>query len=498
MTMKQQDQAAQQPEIAIIVGGSSSSSPPQVCFLLMSESIQRTSMITNVTNPMELGKETRPTATGMPKANGGSLLDSSDDVEEGGVGDVNEEQEEKCEESDASSREEGQEWEVDSFDDGFDYRPRRNLDPNDEIGQKMHRYRSSMYKSKVCLLIVCNFDKLDDHDHCWWFSQGFDVDIDSYPGSLLYRQLFPIDLDEPFEYSGANGLTGREYMKSMVDLALERYNKIKGLTVTCESIVRSIIDLACGLKCYITFMARESSNGDLLVEYQAKTDKRIWQKKTHVIFCRPTPEPKEEPMDVEYSDSTTDGESSDESSRESEQAWDVDSFDEGTDFKPPTKTAPSEEEIEKMRLYRPQMYKNKGFFVDGEVYPGRLRYFSPVDLDNQLYPTGLTGRQYMENMVDVALNKYNEMKEGSKLTLESIVRANLSKVNGFKSYITFMAREIDNGDLVEYQAKVGRYADPRDGCAAAAAESYKLWLEHENRTDDITIIILQIKNLSNE
>ncbi|XP_048618728.1 uncharacterized protein LOC106389631 isoform X3 [Brassica napus] len=33
MTMKQQDQAAQQPEIAIIVGGSSSSSPPQVCFV---------------------------------------------------------------------------------------------------------------------------------------------------------------------------------------------------------------------------------------------------------------------------------------------------------------------------------------------------------------------------------------------------------------------------------------------------------------------------------
>ncbi|KAF3534639.1 hypothetical protein DY000_02043788 [Brassica cretica] len=195
-------------------------------------------------------------------------------------------------------------------------------------------------------------------------------------------------------------------------------------------------------------------------------------------------------MDVEYSDSTTDGESSDASSRESEQAWDVDSFDEGTDFKPPTKTASSEEQIEKMRQYRPQMYKNKGFFVDEEVYLGRLRYFSPVDLDNQLYPTGLTGRQYMENMVDVALDKYNEMKEGSKQTLESIVRANLSKVNGFKSYITFMARKTDNGDLTEYQAKVGRYADPRDGCAAAAAESYKLWLEHENRTDDITIIIV--------
>ncbi|KAI4317699.1 hypothetical protein L6164_025549 [Bauhinia variegata] len=41
------------------------------------------------------------------------------------------------------------------------------------------------------------------------------------------------------------------------------------------------------------------------------------------------------------------------------------------------------------------------------------------------------------------------------------------------------------------------YKDPRDACAAIAGESYKLWLEHENRTDDITIIIVQIKGLSN-
>ncbi|CAJ2658527.1 unnamed protein product [Trifolium pratense] len=41
------------------------------------------------------------------------------------------------------------------------------------------------------------------------------------------------------------------------------------------------------------------------------------------------------------------------------------------------------------------------------------------------------------------------------------------------------------------------YADPRDACAAIAGESYKLWLEHEGRTDDITIIIVQIKGLSN-
>lgn len=44
---------------------------------------------------------------------------------------------------------------------------------------------------------------------------------------------------------------------------------------------------------------------------------------------------------------------------------------------------------------------------------------------------------------------------------------------------------------------VAKFADPRDGCSAIAAESYKVWLEHENRTDDITIIIVQIKGLSN-
>ncbi|KDP40066.1 hypothetical protein JCGZ_02064 [Jatropha curcas] len=44
---------------------------------------------------------------------------------------------------------------------------------------------------------------------------------------------------------------------------------------------------------------------------------------------------------------------------------------------------------------------------------------------------------------------------------------------------------------------VARYSDPRDACAAIAGESYKLWLEHENRTDDITIIIVHIKESSN-
>ncbi|XP_011090842.1 probable protein phosphatase 2C 35 [Sesamum indicum] len=44
---------------------------------------------------------------------------------------------------------------------------------------------------------------------------------------------------------------------------------------------------------------------------------------------------------------------------------------------------------------------------------------------------------------------------------------------------------------------VNKYADPRDACSAIAGEAYNLWLEHENRTDDITIIIVRIKDLSN-
>ncbi|XP_072998187.1 probable protein phosphatase 2C 35 [Typha latifolia] len=43
---------------------------------------------------------------------------------------------------------------------------------------------------------------------------------------------------------------------------------------------------------------------------------------------------------------------------------------------------------------------------------------------------------------------------------------------------------------------VSRFADPRDACSAIAAESYKIWLEREGRTDDITIIVVHIKDMS--
>ncbi|KAL8161919.1 hypothetical protein V2J09_013408 [Rumex salicifolius] len=42
---------------------------------------------------------------------------------------------------------------------------------------------------------------------------------------------------------------------------------------------------------------------------------------------------------------------------------------------------------------------------------------------------------------------------------------------------------------------VSRHQDPRDACSSIAGDSYKKWLEHENRTDDITIVIVHIRGL---
>jgi hypothetical protein len=44
---------------------------------------------------------------------------------------------------------------------------------------------------------------------------------------------------------------------------------------------------------------------------------------------------------------------------------------------------------------------------------------------------------------------------------------------------------------------VASNSDPRYACGSIAGESYKLWLQHETRTDDITIIIVHIKRSPN-
>ncbi|KAI8553833.1 hypothetical protein RHMOL_Rhmol05G0047100 [Rhododendron molle] len=44
---------------------------------------------------------------------------------------------------------------------------------------------------------------------------------------------------------------------------------------------------------------------------------------------------------------------------------------------------------------------------------------------------------------------------------------------------------------------VAKYKDPRDACAAIVAESYRLWLQYETRTDDITVIVVHTNGLTN-
>lgn len=48
--------------------------------------------------------------------------------------------------------------------------------------------------------------------------------------------------------------------------------------------------------------------------------------------------------------------------------------------------------------------------------------------------------------------------------------------------------------LLNFQ--VAKFNDPRDACAAIVAESYRLWLQYETRTDDITVIVVHINGLT--
>lgn len=50
-----------------------------------------------------------------------------------------------------------------------------------------------------------------------------------------------------------------------------------------EYVVRALASKSAGIKCYITFMAKETPNGSL-VEYQAKTEWKIRQVHTSLIL----------------------------------------------------------------------------------------------------------------------------------------------------------------------------------------------------------------------
>ncbi|WVZ14197.1 hypothetical protein V8G54_011763 [Vigna mungo] len=52
-----------------------------------------------------------------------------------------------------------------------------------------------------------------------------------------------------------------------------------------------------------------------------------------------------------------------------------------------------------------------------------------------------------------------------------------------------------NHDLAQLML-AAKFKDPRDACAAIVAESYRLWLQYETRTDDITVIIVHVNGLT--
>lgn len=126
----------------------------------------------------------------------------------------------------------------------------------------------------------------------------------------------------------------------------------------------------------------------------------------------------------------------------------------------------------------------QGFDVPLEFLPRRSTRiysgFNPVDLDDFFKAPYSTGREYMETVLKVVIEKYNEDKASSfytlitcgfalfclnkkcylvfciqkkNLVLDQIVRAVVKMGVGVKSYITFMARESPEGKPVEYQGK---------------------------------------------
>mmetsp|Transcript_28754 Transcript_28754/g.73192 ORF Transcript_28754/g.73192 Transcript_28754/m.73192 type:complete len:433 (+) Transcript_28754:185-1483(+) len=45
---------------------------------------------------------------------------------------------------------------------------------------------------------------------------------------------------------------------------------------------------------------------------------------------------------------------------------------------------------------------------------------------------------------------------------------------------------------------VSKFDDPQEACLSVVAESYRLWLQHETRTDDITMVVIQFQGLEEE
>ena len=49
-----------------------------------------------------------------------------------------------------------------------------------------------------------------------------------------------------------------------------------------------------------------------------------------------------------------------------------------------------------------------------------------------------------------------------------------------------------------HPSQVSKFDDPHEACLSVVAESYRLWLQHEIRTDDITMVVCHFQGLENE
>ncbi|KAJ0245173.1 Cystatin/monellin superfamily protein [Hirschfeldia incana] len=170
-----------------------------------------------------------------------------------GEGSREEEQEEE-----KDSGESDQVWDVDSFESDYES-PEEPASDTDEF--EMRRYMRHLYESR-----------------------GFLLKREMVP-KKLFQGWRPLNLDAIFRKPN---ITGRDYMETMAQVAIDKFNQTKNKTVTLDHIARAVIRMSIGVKAYITFMAKESPRGEL-VEYQAKAEIRVWQTKIHPILCRPTP-----------------------------------------------------------------------------------------------------------------------------------------------------------------------------------------------------------------
>ncbi|KAK2646816.1 hypothetical protein Ddye_022011 [Dipteronia dyeriana] len=105
-------------------------------------------------------------------------------------------------------------------------------------------------------------------------------------------------------------------------------------------------------------------------------------------------------------------------------------------------------------------------------------------VQNGMYP----GTAFTRSVGDSTAEKIGVVSEPEVSTLQLM-----------PNHLFFVVASDGVFEFISSQAVVdmaSKYADPRDACAAIAGESYKLWLEHENRTDDITIIIVHIKDFT--